>query len=409
MRLLYLTSACSQKRFDRLVSEGKITKMPQAQKYHHLLLEGLSEVSDSTIKVVSSYPITNTSQKVFRTESEVENKIEYLYPGFVKIPFIRQCFLLINTISLILKNNEKKETIFVCDVLNKSIFYSARIVRFFTGVKIVGIVTDVPGYTSGARAKLLSWWKRLIINLATNLSKGSVKKCDAYLLLTEAMNEIVNPKHKPFIVIEGHSDISMKNRVNRIEDKTKEKSIMYAGGTHKEFGIAMLVDAYLELNNPEWVLHIYGDGNYQNELRRISSEHSNVVYHGLKPNSEVVNAQMKAWLLVNPRITNAEYVKYSFPSKTLECMASGTPLLTTRLAGMPKDYYPYVYLFDEESKDGFKQVLNETFTLSAEELHAKGRNAKDFALNQKNNVTQAEKFYSFINTVVNDNRFSWKR
>ena len=84
-------------------------------------------------------------------------------------------------------------------------------------------------------------------------------------------------------------------------------------------------------------------------------------------------------------------------------MVSGTPLLTTRLAGMPKDYYPYVYLFDEESKEGFKQVLKETFALTAEELHAKGMKAKDFALNQKNNVTQAEKFYSFIKTVVNDN------
>lgn len=403
MRLLYLTSACSQKRFDQLVSEGKITKMPQAQKYHHLLLEGLSEVSDSTIKVVSSYPITNTSQKLFQTETEEENKIEYYYPGFVNIPFLRQFFLLINTVNLILKNRDKKETVFVCDVLNKSIFYAARIVRLFTRIKIIGIVTDVPGYTSGARAKLLPWWKRTIISIATNLSKGSVKKCDAYLLLTEAMNEIVNPKHKPFIVIEGHSDITMKERTNDLENKTIKKTIMYAGGTHKEFGIEMLVQAFLGLNNPEWVLHIYGDGNYQKELLDISSKHNNVVYHGMQPNSQIVESQIKSWLLVNPRITNAEYVKYSFPSKTLECMASGTPLLTTRLAGMPKDYYPYVYLFEDETVEGFKHVLKDIFEIPAEELHVKGMNAKDFALNQKNNVTQAEKFYSFIKTVVNDN------
>ena len=404
MNIIYLTSACTQARFDKLVSEGKIKKMPQAQKYHHLLLEGLKSVTDDTITVISSYPIASASQKIFKTEKEVESGINYLYPGFINLPFLRQLCLWVNTIKLIINSScNKRDTIVVCDVLNRSIFYSAKFVRRLKGVKIVGIVTDVPGMTSGARAKLLPWWKRAIGKMAIKMSKGSVKTCDAYLLLTEAMNEIVNPKNKPFIVIEGHSDITMRDRENRIEDKSSEKVMMYAGGTHKEFGIAMLVDAFLELNNPEWVLHIYGDGNYQNELRRISSEHSNVVYHGMKPNSEVVNSQIKAWLMVNPRITNAEYVKYSFPSKTLECMVSGTPLLTTRLAGMPKDYYPYVYLFDEESKEGFKQVLKETFALTAEELHAKGMKAKDFALNQKNNVTQAEKFYSFIKTVVNDN------
>ena len=396
MNIIYLSSVCSQGRFDRLVSQGQITKMPQAQKYHHLLLEGLRSVTEDRITVISSYPVAKSSTRVYKTDSETEGGTDYYYPGFVNLPFLRQICLWINTILLALRHTKEKDSIIICDILNRSIFYSAKWVRVLRKTKIVGIVTDVPGLTSGARAKLLPWWKRAIKSAAVNVSKSSVKTCDAYLLLTEAMNEIVNPKQKPYIVIEGHSDISMKDRDNKLENKTVDKTIMYAGGTHKEFGIALLVDAFLEINNPEWTLHIYGDGNYQNELRKISSEHRNVIYHGMKPNAEIVDAQIRSWLMVNPRITNAEYVKYSFPSKTLECMASGTPLLTTRLAGMPKEYYPFVYLFDEESFDGFKRVLNDVFSISAEDLHEKGLRAKDFALNQKNNVKQAEAFYSFI-------------
>ena len=85
-------------------------------------------------------------------------------------------------------------------------------------------------------------------------------------------------------------------------------------------------------------------------------------------------------------------------------MASGTPLLTTRLAGMPKDYYPYVYLFEEETIDGFEHVLKGIFEIPADELHKKGTGAKKFALEQKNNVRQAELFYSFIKKVLYDNR-----
>ena len=404
MNITYLSSACSQVRFDRLVAEGKITKLPQAQKDHHLLLEGLRQVSSDMIIVISSYPVANSPQKVYETEKENEDGVEYLYPGFINLPFVRQFGLWLNTIRLILKSCKGKDNVIVCDVLNRSIFYSAKCVRFFKRIKIIGIVTDVPGLTSGARAKLLPWWKRTMRTAAVKLSKNSVKTCDAYLLLTEAMNDVVNPKHKPYIVIEGHSDITMKKKINNLENKTVRKTIMYAGGTHKEFGIEMLVHAFLGLNNPEWDLHIYGDGNYQKELLDISSKHNNVVYHGMQPNSQIVEAQIKSWLLVNPRITNAEYVKYSFPSKTLECMASGTPLLTTRLAGMPKDYYPYVYLFEEETIDGFKHVLKGIFEIPADELHKKGTNAKEFALEQKNNVKQAAQFYSFIKNVIYDNR-----
>lgn len=403
MNIIYLTSTYSQQRFDELTAKKAITKMPQAQKYHHLLLEGLRKVCLGELTVISSYPVTNDGRRKHHYEEELEDGIKYIYPSFINMPFLRQFMLWINTIKLVFKYAKLKDSIIICDILNSSIFYAARFVRMFKRIKIVGIVTDVPGHTSGARAKLLPWWKRQIVFMAEKLMQHTVSSCDAYLLLTDAMNKVVNPKGKPYIVIEGHADITMKDRENSLANKTKEKTMMYAGGTHKEFGIAMLVDAFLSLNSPEWALHIYGDGNYQKELVNIAAEHKNVVYHGLCPNAEVVNAQLKAWLLVNPRITNAEYIKYSFPSKTLECMVSGTPLLTTRLAGMPKDYYPYVYLFGEETKEGFESVLKDVLVLSAEELHERGKKAKEFAIQQKNNVKQAEHFYSFIDKVYYDN------
>lgn len=398
MRIIYLSSVCAQNRFDQLVSEGKIKKMPQAQKYHHLLIEGLQRVANENLVVISSYPIVGGTEKVYSTEQENEMGICYYYPGFIQIPIIRQFCLFFNAIRLIF-SCIVKDAIIVCDILNGSVCYAAHFVRFFKHVKVIGIVTDVPGLTSGARIKLLPWWKRLLRKCVLPLMKWPLDKYDGYLLLTEAMNEVVNLKHKPYIVIEGHSDIEMKNKENTLAKKNLKKNIMYAGGTHKEFGISLLVDSFLALNNKDWELHIYGDGNYQHDLERIAKEYSNVKYFGMKPNFEIIEKQLQAWVLVNPRITNAEYVKYSFPSKTLECMASGTPLLTTKLAGMPKEYYPYVYLFEEETKEGFMNSLQKIFSLSAEELHRFGTDAKIFAIEQKNNVSQAQKFYDFLKTI----------
>lgn len=395
MKILYLSAVCTQKRFDRCVAEGKITKMPQAQKYHRLLIEGLQSVVDRPITVISCYPIVGGNKKIYYTEIEDDSGVKYIYPGFILFPFLRQICLLWNTIRVI-SFNLTEDTIIICDILNGSVCLAARFIRFFKGVKIVGIVTDVPGFTSKARLKTLSWRKRLESRVMAPISKKSLAKYDGYLLLTEAMNDVVNLKKRPYIVIEGHSDIMMKNVENQLANKNPVKNIMYAGGTHREFGLALLVEAFLAVGDKEWELHIYGNGNYQEELKRIAKDHPNVKYFGMRPNSEITNQQLIAWLMVNPRITNAEYVKYSFPSKTLECMASGTPLLTTRLAGMPKDYYPYVYLFDEETKESFVRVLREIFSKSAKELHDFGSKAKIFALEEKNNVKQATKFYSFL-------------
>ena len=398
MDILYLASVCAQTRFDTLFKQGKITKMPQAQKYHHLLLEGLRNVSDDKITVISSYPV-NSYKRLYKQESEKESNIIYIYPGFIHLPFLRQLMIFLNTICLLIKSNIAKSGVIVCDVLNGSVCLAARVYRFFTGIKIVGIVTDVPGLTSGARSKLLPYWKRKVRELMSRINKHSLAKYDAYLFLTYAMNDVVNQKNKPYIVIEGHSDSHMANYPNNIDAKTDKPVMMYAGGTHREFGIAMLVEAFISLNNQDWEFHIYGDGNYQNELKEISAKYTNIKYFGLKPNSEIIEAQTHSWLLVNPRITDAEYVKYSFPSKTLECMASGTPLLSTRLPGMPKEYHEYLYLFTGETTDEFKQVLANVFTIPLHELHNKGEVAKDFALKCKNNISQAEKLYVFISKL----------
>ena len=153
----------------------------------------------------------------------------------------------------------------------------------------------------------------------------------------------------------------------------------------------MLVEAFITANLSEAELHIYGSGDYEEELKIICQHHPNVKYFGVVPNDIVVQEQLKATLLVNPRPTNEEYTKYSFPSKNMEYMVSGTPVLTTRLPGMPEEYEQYVYLIEDESVEGLEQALKTILAKPAEELHQKGMEAKEFVLQNKNNVVQARK------------------
>ena len=179
-----------------------------------------------------------------------------------------------------------------------------------------------------------------------------IRHADRYILLTQAMNDYIGNQSKPYVVLEGHSDITMGQRIPSMEKKTKPRGVLYAGSICAQYGLKNLVEGFLQADIPNARLEIYGSGDYVPELQAIAQKDPRVFYGGMLLSSEVVEKEMEATLLVNPRPTDEEFVKYSFPSKTMEYMASGTPVATTVLPGMPEAYHPYVYLLREESAEG---------------------------------------------------------
>ena len=82
-------------------------------------------------------------------------------------------------------------------------------------------------------------------------------------------------------------------------------------------------------------------------------------------------------------------------------MLSGTPLLTTKLPGIPKEYFDYLYTFEEETIEGFAKKMHEILALPSEELKIKGLNAQQFILQHKNNVIQTKRLINFFkNTSI---------
>ena len=80
----------------------------------------------------------------------------------------------------------------------------------------------------------------------------------------------------------------------------------------------------------------------------------------------------------------------------MEYMASGTPVLTTALPGMPQEYYPHVYLIRDETPDGVAQALKEVFSNSDDAMFEKGLSARKFVLEERNNVVQAAKILDML-------------
>ncbi len=380
MKIIYISTLTSKSKMNKIIENAKSKPLQSIQKFHRLMCEGFVK-NNVSVKTISSIPMSRKiSEKILWLDKcEEENGVKYTYIPFINIKVLRQICTFLGTIVKVTKEvlNNKKEKIFICDILNTTISTTTLILSKIFKFQCWAIVTDLP--------RDMQKNKKINEKMQT--------KYDGYILITEEMNKIVNPKNKPHIVIEGLVDIRKSAENNEVQ-KSSPRVIMYAGGLYERYGVKTLIEAFGNIQNNNVKLDLYGDGDLVPYIQSI--ENKKIDFHGVVTNDKIVEAEKKATLLVNPRFTSEEYTKYSFPSKNMEYMVSGTPVLTTKLPGMPEEYYNYVYLIEDETQRGMQKCLETLLGLNEDELDKKGKKAREFVLSQKNNVNQTNKIISFL-------------
>lgn len=388
MKIIYVSSATSRNTFKQISKLNKKITSEAVQKYNNLLMKGISLNAIDVISI-STAPLTGESRrrKVYvKYKNDNENDVEYKYIPIINLPILKQITMSLYNAIYIYKECRGNDNNFICcDILNFTGFISSYFISKIMNVPIIGIVTDIPKFINTIGKAQLCVYDKILHNL------------DSYVFLTQEMSEVINANNKPFTVIEGLVDNSLSD-VNISQDNllSKKIKIMYAGGIREIYGLGYLVEGFIKADIQSSELHIYGDGDYKQKLEGICKTHKNVYYHGFVLNEVVLDAQKSMDVLVNPRPSDAEYTKYSFPSKNMEYMVSGKTVLTTKLPGMPKEYYPYVMLVEEETTNGFSDKFIEISNLKVEFLNDFGRKSKEFVISQKNNKIMANKLIQLI-------------
>ena len=392
MKFLYVSTLCSNCELDKILKTSKIKPLQSIQKFHRLICEGfvLNNVNVSTMTTIPVSPYTH-KKKIWNEKNEFYKGIEYIYLPFLNLPIIKQISTIISSILNIVKFKFgcKDDKVIICDILNATISITTLLFSKFFNIKCITIVTDLPSDIGKNNFKG---------KLYKTLLKKMQSKFDGYIFLTEEMNEVINTNKRPYMIMEGLVDYSMESVENRLEDKYKKKIIIYAGGLYEKYGIKMLVEAFQSIKDKNIELWLYGSGDLDEYIKNIND--NRVKFYGVVNNSLVVKEEIKATLLINPRFTNDDYTKYSFPSKNMEYMVSGTPVLTTKLAGMPKEYYDYVYFIEYETVSGISNIIKDIINKDEKVLYNKGQNAKKFVLENKNNIVQSKNIIDFIRKFI---------
>ena len=260
-------------------------------------------------------------------------------------------------------------------------------------VRIIQIVPDLPEFMSPKKTKFRSLCERYNSKIQCKLYEA----VDGYVLLSKYMSEKIPVNGKPWVVMEG-----IYNEVEDFEiheSSSNEKYILYTGTLAKRYGILNLVKAFRLCKDLKCKLYICGDGDARSEIIQQANIDKRIIYCGQVKREYAIKLQKKATLLVNPRTPEGDFTKFSFPSKTMEYLASGIPTLLYMLPGIPEEYYKYCFCLSDMSILALADKIKEIISMDERTLKEKGKKAREFILKEKSPYKQVSKIVSLINNL----------
>lgn len=398
LRVFFLSTALSDEIYNTIVADCKRFKPTfSGVGFDRNVALGLSQLTQ--VQGVSLYPLPSYPkyQSIWKSaESYTLDNFHCTVPAMLSLPIIKEYVYYYQAVRYIKKQLQADESaVIVTCGLYRSLLRPARKLKKKFGLPVCAIVPDLPELMITYRkdySKIRKWLNRQDVKRS-----WKYRTCaDAFVFLSKYMDSQVNIQGKPSLIVDGLCRIP---DIQSSEDKT-EPYILYAGKITKQFGVDKLVEGFQATNIPQLRLYLCGDGDYAQTLRQIAQQDDRIQYLGMVPHERVLSLETTAELLVDPRPVDNEVAKMAFPSKIIEYMASGTPVLTTNLPCFSEEYARYQYRIQEVSAEGIKKALEEVFKLPAQDRAMQGETARQFVLENKTLEKQCEKIFSLLKEVV---------
>ena len=102
-------------------------------------------------------------------------------------------------------------------------------------------------------------------------------------------------------------------------------------------------------------------------------------------------------MLISTRNPAEKASAYCFPSKIFEYMVSENPVISTRILGIPEEYFDHLIPLDDISPASIKEAIEKVASMPASEREAFGKAAADFIKENKSNTAQVRRMLDFVN------------
>lgn len=158
--------------------------------------------------------------------------------------------------------------------------------------------------------------------------------------------------------------------------------IFYSGALNQYGGVDLLLDAFGLVRDPNTRLWICGKGD-NDKLRQMLRKDSRITFFGCVHEEKLRELSRQAWVMVNPRPSNIRDSQHNFPSKVLEYLSYGKPVVSTRTPGLSPEYRPFLIVPVAETAEALATSILEILGWTAEQRRANAASVGDFLREKK--------------------------
>jgi len=236
------------------------------------------------------------------------------------------------------------------------------------------------------------------------LHKKLLPLFDGLVVITDSISNDFAPKI-PFIRVEGGIKNELVQRFTNVTRKTRSGNakspftLVVAGGLDEANGISVILEAFSLLEEDNYRLEIAGAGPLENMVRQAANRDERINFHGFISFDEVLKLYDSADVLVNMRLTKAINTRYFFPSKIMECLTSGVPVISTCPGHVSEEFSDFAFLLKEERPVDLANMVKYVASLAPDIRADKAAKAQEYMIRNKTWDVQGLRVVKFVNSL----------
>jgi glycosyltransferase involved in cell wall biosynthesis len=173
---------------------------------------------------------------------------------------------------------------------------------------------------------------------------------------------------------------------------------LYCGATNKWAGIDLLAAAFEGWPEQRARLWLCGKGAVVERFPLLMKD-ARVKCFGAVSDDQLDVLASQCYALVNPRPTDLLDNQMNFPSKVLEYLRYGKPVVSTWTEGLDPDYRSMLTVAHGGTVQSLRNAMAETMTWTADDLRRQGEETRQFLLNNRNWERQARRMKKFLEMI----------
>jgi glycosyltransferase involved in cell wall biosynthesis len=297
------------------------------------------------------------------------------------------------TLTWCLRNRGRRRVVVSYNLNAPPAYFVGPVCRLL-GAKFVPFIGDI--YVPGEVVR--DTWLRRVEFAA---QRRAIPRADGLLVCNKAIVDDFSPT-SDFLLVEGGVRESFVASFGVRSRSAPGFHIVFAGQLSDLNGVRLLLDSMGLVDDGELRVTVMGGGPLAHLVEAAAARDPRIRFLGLVPVERVWEEYATADLLVNLRSTAYQTHRYVFPSKVVECLATGVPLLSTKTGHVESEFGEFVFLLDAQTPDALAAKIVEIKSMSVEDRLSIGKSAQQHVLRNKTWEAQVKKIAAYLKERVFD-------